>query len=481
MKRQLLFWLIFIIPIALLAQEQSNIPLEYLEQSFQKYDAMQKKIWANGELGFLETKSSAVLQEHLQHEGFEVESGVAGMPTAFVATYGSGYPVIAILAEFDALPGVSQDTVAQRAPIEPEGNGHACGHNVFGTGSVAGAVAIKQWLAASKHQGTIKVYGTPAEEGGGGKVYLVRDGFFKDVDVVLDWHPGARNSVDVANGYTAAQMIDYRFKGKAAHAAASPSKGRSALDAVEAMDYMVNMMREHVHYATRIHYVITEGGKAPNVVPEDAAVSYYVRHPSRKVLKELVAWVDQIAEAAAMGTQTTVKREIIAGFYEKLPNRTLAELVQKNLEKVGGVHYDTRERAFAEGMVEAMGVSKSALKRAELVQPLAEEVKLKTGGGSTDVGDVSWNVPTITFGTAAFIPGSPGHSWQNVASAGTTIGTKALINAAKVFVHTALDLYADPSIIDKATAEFETRRGKNFKYESLVGDRAPALDYRVDK
>ena len=480
MKRQVLYWLIYIMPISLLGQETDKVSIDYLDQSFELYDAMQKTIWKNGELGFLETKSSAILQDHLQEEGFKIEKGVAGMPTAFVATYGSGYPVIGILAEFDALPGVSQDTVPYRKPIEEEGNGHACGHNVFGTGSAAGAVAIKRWLAAGKHQGTIKVFGTPAEEGGGGKVYLVRDGFFKDVDVVLDWHPGARNSVDVANGFTAAQMIDYSFKGKAAHAAASPDKGRSALDAVEAMDNMVNMMREHVHYASRIHYVITDGGKAPNVVPEDAAVSYYIRHPNRKVLKDLVAWVDQIAEAAAMGTQTSMQRKIIAGFYEKLPNRTLAELVQKNLETVGGVHYNERERAFAEGIVKELGLQSSVLQRAEKVQPLAQERKLKTGGGSTDVGDVSWNVPTITFGTAAFIPGSPGHSWQNVASGGTTIGTKALINAAKVFVHTAIDLYTDPSIIEKATEEFESRRGADFKYEALVGDQAPALDYRVE-
>src|SRR5690606_25732372 len=340
------------------------------------------------------------------------------------------------------------------------------------------AVAIKEWLVKNKHQGTIKVYGSPAEEGGGGKVYLARDGFFDGVDVVLDWHPGNRNAVDVGNGFTAVQMVDYTFHGKAAHAAGNPAKGRSALDGVEAMNYMVNMLREHIHYASRIHYVITNGGDAPNVVPEVASVSYYVRHPNREVLKELVAWVDQASEGAALGTQTTVNREIIAGFYEKLPNRKLAELVQKNLEMVGGVHYDERERALAEGIVADLGLQPAVLDRVANVQPLADE-RPSTGGGSTDVGDVSWNVPTITFGTAAFVPGSSAHSWQWAATGGTTIGTKSLINAAKVFTLTAIDLYTNTTLIDEIKEEFESRRGVNFKYESLVGDRAPALNYRV--
>lgn len=478
MRKQILGLLIATIPLTLLGQEHADLPFKYLDRSFDTYDQIQKSIWSIPELGFLETESSSILQKHLKEEGFEVESGVAGMPTSFIATYGSGSPVIAISAEFDALPGLSQDTVPYRKPIEEGGNGHACGHNLLGTGAVAGAVAIKEWLVKNKHQGTIKVYGSPAEEGGGGKVYLARDGFFDGVDVVLDWHPGNRNAVDVGNGFTAVQMVDYTFHGKAAHAAGNPAKGRSALDGVEAMNYMVNMLREHIHYASRIHYVITNGGDAPNVVPEVASVSYYVRHPNREVLKELVAWVDQASEGAALGTQTTVNREIIAGFYEKLPNRKLAELVQKNLEMVGGVHYDERERALAEGIVADLGLQPAVLDRVANVQPLADE-RPSTGGGSTDVGDVSWNVPTITFGTAAFVPGSSAHSWQWAATGGTTIGTKSLINAAKVFTLTAIDLYTNTTLIDEIKEEFESRRGVNFKYESLVGDRAPALNYRV--
>ncbi len=480
MRKQTLWLAVIMMPLTLFAQKRTDLPLEYLDRSFHTYDQLQKQIWSIPELGFLETKSSNMLQNHLQEQGFKIETGVAGMPTAFIATYGSGSPVIGISAEFDALPGLSQDTVPYRKPVLEGGNGHACGHNLLGTGAVAGAVAIKEWLASTNRQGTLKVFGSPAEEGGGGKVYLARDGFYKGVDVVLDWHPSSRNAVDVGNGFTAVQMIDYTFHGKAAHAAGNPDKGRSALDGVESMNYMVNMLREHIHFASRIHYVITNGGEAPNVVPEVATVSYYIRHPKRDVLRELVAWVNQAAEGAALGTQTTVSKETIAGFYEKLPNRKLAELVHKNLEIVGGVHYDDRERAFAEQMAKELGVKPTVLEKVTAIQPLAAE-RASTGGGSTDVGDVSWNVPTITFGTAAFIPGSSAHSWHWAATGGTTIGTKSLINAAKVFALTAIDLYSDPTLIDEVKKEFETRRGADFKYESLVGDRLPPLDYRVKK
>ncbi|MDR1981921.1 MAG: amidohydrolase [Tannerellaceae bacterium] len=454
-----------------------NVSVEYLNNSFGTYDKLQKQIWSHPELGFLEVKSSALLQEHLKEKGFAVEADIAGMPTAFVATYGSGSPVIGILAEFDALPGLSQDTVPYRKPLTEGANGHACGHNVFGVGSVAGAVAISQWLDSHKQTGTIKVFGTPAEEGGGGKVYLVREGFFKGVDIVLDWHPATANGVSVGTG-TAIQMIDYTFRGIAAHAAGSPDKGRSALDGVEAFNYMVNLLREHVPFSSRFHYVIVNGGEAPNVVPDYAKVSYYIRSPKREVLKELVEWIGQAAEGAAKGTQTTVSSEIISGFYEKLYNRKLAELVQQQLHIVGGVHYDERERAFAEEIVKGLNGDPATLEQVVTIRPLAEE-RPSTGGGSSDVGDVSWNVPTVSFGTAVFVPGSAGHSWQNVAADGSTIGTKGLINAAKVFSLTAIELYTNPQLVQDAKKEFEEKRGKDFHYVPLLGDRAPALDYRL--
>lgn len=458
-------------------KELNNAAISYLNRSFGVYDRLQKSIWSNPELGFLETESSRKHQDHLREKGFAIESGVAGMPTAYVATYGHGSPVIAILAEFDALPGMSQDTVPYRKPLVEGGAGHACGHNVFGSASVAGAVAIKEWLAATGHEGTVKVYGTPAEEGGGGKVYMVRDGLFNGVDIVLDWHPATENSVKTGTG-TAIQMIDYTFRGIPAHAAGSPDKGRSALDGVEAFDYMVNLLREHVPTSSRIHYVITNGGEAPNVVPDYAKVSYYIRSPKRDILKGLTEWIGAAAQGAALGTQTTVEVEIIAGFYEHLYNRTLSEVLQNKLELVGGVEYDEGERTFAREIVKTLGQPESILDKALAIRPLQQEFTSE-GGGSSDVGDVSWNVPTASFGTAAFIPGSAGHSWQNAASAGTTIGTKSLINAAKVFALSAIELYTHPQLVERAKAEFEQRRGSNFKYEPLLGDRKPALDYRI--
>jgi aminobenzoyl-glutamate utilization protein B len=485
MKRIFLIISLTVLASALFAQADSenspldNVSVNYLDKSFSVYDKLQKTIWSDPELGFLETKSSALLQNHLKSNGFTVEAGVASMPTAFVASYGSGHPVIAVLAEFDALPGLSQDTVPYRKPLVEGGAGHGCGHNTFGVGAAAGAVAIKQWLSAGKHKGTIKVFGTPAEEGGGGKVYMVRDGLFKDVDIVLDWHPGTGNGVTTGTG-TAIQMVDYSFYGIATHAAGSPDKGRSALDGVESLNYMVNMLREHVPTSSRIHYVISNGGEAPNVVPDYARVSYYIRSPKREILKDLVEWIGQAAEGAALGTQTKVKSEIISGFYERLNNRKLSELVQRNLEIVGGVHYDARERAFAEEIAKGLNKDISALKEVESVKPLADE-KPSNGGGSSDVGDISWVVPTVSFNTATFVPGSAGHSWQNVAVGGTTIGTKSLINTAKVFSLSAIELYTNPQLVKEIKDEFEKRRGADFKYEPLLGDRKPALDYRVKK
>lgn len=484
MKKNCAFALTLLLATAsVIAQQQKknslpdNAAIRYLSGSFAVYDKLQKQIWSNPELGFLEVQSANALQSHLRENGFTVTSGVAGIPTAFVATYGEGSPVIGILAEYDALPGLSQDTVPFKKALVEGGSGHGCGHNTFGAGSVAGAVAIKQWLSENRSRGTIKLFGTPAEEGGGGKVFLVRDGVFNGVDVILDWHPGVANAVSVGSG-TAIQMIDYTFRGVAAHAAGNPDKGRSALDGVEAMNYMVNLLREHVPASSRIHYVIANGGEAPNVVPDYAKVSYYIRSPQRDILHSLVEWVGQAAEGAAKGTQTAVTADTVSGFYELLHNRRLAELVQQNLQRVGGVHYDERERTFALEIVKGLNLSDAILQSASSVAPLEEEAPLQ-GGTSTDVGDVSWNVPTVSFNAAVFIPGSAGHSWQNVASAGTTIGTKALLNAARVFALSAIDLYRNPKLVAEAKAEFEKRRGADFKYRALLGNRPPALDYRV--
>ena len=301
---------------------KNNVAIKYINEHFETYDKLQKAIWAEPELGFLETHSSELLKQHLRENGFTIEEGVAGMPTAYVATFGSGKPVIGFLSEFDALPGLSQDTVPYRKPLIENGSGHGCGHNTLGVASTAAAVSLSKWLTANHLSGTIKIYGSPAEEGGAGKVYLVREGLFDGVDAVLDWHPSSVNAVST-NGGTAMVMVDYKFYGKAAHAAGNPWKGRSALDAVEAFDYMVNLLREHVPTSSRIHYVIPDGGFAPNVVPEYARVSYYIRSPKRDILNTLTEWIDSAAVGAAKGTQTRVEKEIVAGTYERLHNKTL--------------------------------------------------------------------------------------------------------------------------------------------------------------
>ncbi len=447
-----------------------------LEGKTDHYSAIAQQIWNFHELGYQETKSSALLQEELTGAGFHIEKGVAKIPTAFIASYGHGKPIIGILAEFDALPGVSQAAVPVRQEVVKGGSGHACGHHLFGTGSTAAAIAIKDWLASSGKSGTIRLYGTPAEEGGAGKVYMVRSGLFDDVDAVLHWHPGDQNSAN-ATSSLANKSAKFRFYGIPSHAASSPENGRSALDAVEAMDYMVNMMREHIPMESRIHYVITHGGKAPNVVPEFAEVYYYVRHPDMEVDKELFERVVNAAKGAALGTDTRMEYEVIHGLYNLLPNETLSQLMYKNLQKVGGVHYTEEETAFAKKLETSLAKnSQKPLVSAGTVQPF--KVINRGHGGSTDVGDVSWKVPTAGMRAATWVPGTSAHSWQAVAAGGMSIGKKGMMVAAKTLTLTAIDLFNHPEICDKAKRELLEKRGTDFVYKPLLGDREPPLDYR---
>jgi len=441
------------------------------------YTDIMKKIWEYAEVGFKETKSTALLQDRLREEGFRVESGVAGMPTAFIASFGSGKPVIGILAEYDALPGISQEGVPEKKERPGSTAAHACGHHAFAAGSVEAAVAVKNWLKASGKPGTLRVYGCPAEEGGSGKVYLVRAGSFDDVDAALHWHSSDSNAT--TTGPSKANVsVKFRFRGIASHASASPHRGRSALDGVESMNYMVNMMREHILQDTRIHYVITRGGEAPNVVPAFAEVYYYVRHRDRRVVKDVFDRVCLAAKGAAMGTGTTVDWEIIGGVHDLLPNETLARLAQANLEKVGGFLYDASEKEFAATLGKSLpGGRAGALELARDVQPLRID-PMGEGGGSTDVGDVSYAVPTVGVRTATWVPGTPAHSWQAAACGATTICIKGRLVASKALALTAVDLFSQPSALAQAKVELQRRRGENFVYEPLLGDRPPALDYR---
>ena len=460
------------------ARAQTTKPevLARIDASRKTYEDIALKIWGYAEVGYHETKSSGLLQSQLQSEGFDVKAGVAEIPTAFIASYGSGHPVIAILGEFDALPGVSQEAVPERKERAGATAGHACGHHLFGTGSIEAAIAVKDWMKATGQKGTVRFYGTPAEEGGGGKVYMVRAGLFDDVDTVLHWHAGDRNMVRETSSL-ANKSAKFRFHGMPSHAAAAPERGRSALDGIESMDYMVNMMREHIPDSTRIHYVITHGGEAPNVVPEFAEAFYYVRSPSRVTDAEIFDRVVKAAEGAALGTGTKMDYEIIHGVYELLANETLCRVMQPNLELVGGVPYTPEERAFAEKIGHTLFGKPPAPEIAAMVEPF-DSHPLGSGGASTDVGDVSWTVPTVGLSTATWVPGTPAHSWQAVAAGGTTIGLKGMVVAAKTIALTAMDLFTHPELIAKAKAEFEQKRGPGFKYVPLVGDRKPPLDYR---
>jgi aminobenzoyl-glutamate utilization protein B len=448
--------------------------MKMLEGGYEQYKQIALQIWDHAELGYKEVKSTALLQQTLKNEGFTVEAGVADIPTAFVATYGSGQPVIGILAEYDALPGIAQQAVPEKKTIEGKAGGHACGHHLFGAASVAAGVSIKKLIEEKKLKGTIKVFGCPAEEGGSGKVYMVRAGLFNDVDVAIHWHPGAENGVTMTSAL-ANSSAKFRFYGLSAHAAGAPERGRSSLDAVESMNYMVNLMREHIPQETRIHYVITSGGKAPNVVPDFAEVYYYVRHPKRDQVKQIFERVVTAAKAAAMGTETKMDYEIIGGTHDLLLNRTLGEAMQKNLEKVGGVKYTEEEIQFAQKIQSSFTYKAPAISQADSIAPL--KIEMDAGGGSTDVGDVSYAVPTVGLSAATWVPGTPAHSWQAVACGGTAIGTKGMLVAAKTMALTAIDLFTDPTLIQKSKDEFLKVKG-DYKYEALLGNRKPALNYR---
>ncbi|PJB11285.1 MAG: amidohydrolase [Flavobacteriales bacterium CG_4_9_14_3_um_filter_40_17] len=470
-KINLLFVLLFSFWIGQ-AQKSTDKILNSLDQQTAFYGNIAFQIWNYAEMGYQEEKSVELLSKTLENEDFQVKMGVAGMPTAFVAEYGSGSPIIAIMGEFDALPGLSQKAFPEKISDGKEA-GHACGHHLFGTASTAAAISLKNWLKENNQKGTIRLYGTPAEEGGSGKVYLTRAGIFNDVDVVLHWHP---NSANVANPGTALanKSAKFRFYGVSAHAAAAPEKGRSSLDGVESMNYMVNMMREHIPSDARIHYVITNGGKAPNVVPDFAEVYYYARHPQRDEVIKIFDRIVKAAEGAALGTGTRVEYEMIGGTHELLPNLTLQEVVYKNLQKVGGYTYTEEEKIFAEKIAQSLGTALE-VKYVEGISPFNPNAK---PGGSTDVGDVSYNVPTVGFGTATWVPGTAAHSWQAVAAGGTSIGVKGMMVAAKTLTITGIELFQNPELIKKAKAEFEERRGKDFQYAPLLGDREPALNYR---
>lgn len=448
--------------------------MEDVDRRTDELRLVNKALWEFAEVGLEEKKSSALLVEKLREAGFDVRVGVAGMPTAFVASYGFGKPVIGLLAEYDALPDLSQKIQPTQEPVEEGRPGHGCGHSGLGTGALGAALAMKAAMQQHNLKGTLRLFGTPAEETTIGKVYMLLDGAFEDLDACLHWHPAAKN--EVWYGSTKALIsAKFTFTGVAAHASGNPESGRSALDGVELMNLGVNFMREHVKSDARMHYVITDGGGAPNVVPPHATVWYYVRADDHRDVERYYEWVTEIARGAAMMSRTKLQIAIDTDCHELIPNTPLSEAIQKNLERVPRPQFTAAEQEFARRIQETLAQSPAGFNVGfdDRVHPLNPGTEL--GKGSTDVGDISWFIPTGGLRAACFAAGSPGHCWQNVAAIGSTAGDKGIHYAARVLAATGLDLLEDPELLAAARADFQ-RRMKDRKYTTLIpkGQKVPS-------
>jgi aminobenzoyl-glutamate utilization protein B len=426
------------------------------------------QVWSFAETALLETKSSKVLADHAEKQGFKVERGVAGMPTAFVASFGEGRPVIAILGEFDALPGLSQKATTVKEPLESGAPGHGCGHNLFGPGSLGAATAIKELIQAGKLKGTIRFYGTPAEEAVGGKIYMARDGLFKDVDVCLAWHPADETLADTTSSQALVDFI-VEFHGKAAHAAHDPWNGRSAVDGLELFTHGLNMMREHVKPSVRMHYVIQEGGLVPNIVPEYAKLWCWVRDWKRTGVDDVFERVKKIAEGAALMAGVESKITVLGGDYEMLVNMTGAKVLNANLTWLGPIEYSKEEQDFARAIQRATGMAEKGLNGTP--KPLEGQ---EAEGGSTDVGDISWIIPTLHVSVTTAPQDTPWHAWPVVACGGMSIGHKGMIHAAKTLAATMVDLFEDPKIREAIQAEFKEQT-KGLVYKAYIPGGPPIL------
>ena len=435
--------------------------------------SLSDQVWAYAETALREHRSARLLADYAEKQGFRVERGIDGMPTAFVASYGSGRPVIAIMGEYDALPGLSQKAQSSKAPLVAGAPGHGCGHNLFGAASLGAALAIKEQIRAGALKGTILFYGTPAEEDIGGKTYMTRDGVFNDVDVMLAWHPGDETKADTDSSQA---MVDLgvEFHGRAAHAANDPWNGRSALDALELFTAGVNLMREHIKPTSRLHYVIADGGDVPNVVPEYAKVVLWARDWERAEVEGLLARIRKLAEGAAIMTETTSSVTVQAGSWEVLSNIAGAKLLDANLRWLGAVSYTDEEQAFAREIQRATGVPETGMDTS--IQPLEGQ---KPEGGSTDVGDVSWVVPTLTLTVATSPKAAPWHAWPVVATGGMSIGHKGLTLAAKVLAATMVDLYERPETLAAVRDEFKQKRG-DVVFKAYLPDGPPPVPKEGD-
>ncbi len=468
---------------------------EYIDQNAKTFCDVSDYIWENPELSLQEFKATARYCEELRKGGFTVAEGLCGIKTAFCGSWGSGHPIIGILGEFDALSGLSQVKGATHQEfIVPHGTGHGCGHNMLGAGSLAAAFAVKNYLETTGKPGTVIFFGCPGEEGGSGKAFMARENEWAKLDAAITWHPGDINMVHSGTNNSSIQVI-YRFKGIASHAASAPEDGRSALDAAELMNVGVQFLREHMSSECRVHYAfVDDGGISPNVVQPTAAVLYMVRANKVRDSIKLLARVDKIAEGAALMTETTMQRQFIDGTAELVPNYTLEKLMQQNLEDVPQPVYTKAERDFAAELkktyhTEALpGVlSDSSDEEKEWLEEKTQNgeralndfvVPLHSttafAAGSTDVGDVSWQTPTVQCYAVTFPSGAPGHSWQNVSCGGGSIGQKGMLYAAKVVADTAIDLFEQPEMLEKAKEEF-ARRSKGGYVCPIEKDAVPTV------
>ncbi len=447
----------------------------WLDERAERFIGMSDAIWREPQVALKESAACALQIADLRADGFRIQENVGGLPTAFVAEWGSGGPIIGFLGEYDALPNLSQENGPEQRPIVPQGPGHGCGHNLLGTACLASAVVLKDWLESTGQPGTVRYYGCPAEETITGKVFMARAGVYDDLDAAITWHPNWINSVSKGSSL-AVDNLKFRFRGRTAHAAAAPEQGRSALDAVELMNIGVNFMREHVIDPIRIHYVITNGGGAPNVVPDDAEVWYFVRAPRREQVEETTARVRKIAQGATLMTETEVEEIFLCGAYNTINNGYLGDLALAAMRELGPIEFTDEEQAFAARIVEGYpagtretGLASSHLPASLLAQPLNGEVhppsdEGRVMSGSTDVGDVSWITPTTMLGTATWALGIPAHSWGITATGAMSIGHKGMLYAAKAMAIVGYDLLTDPAHLERAKAEFrEATNGQPYK------------------
>lgn len=458
---------------ASLSAEPPATLLKAVEQRSDEGWKVARQIWNLAEPGYQESQSSALLADWLEREGFRVERGVAGMPTAFVASIGSGEPVIAILGEYDALPGLSQTDQPAQQSREGASYGHGCGHHLFGVASLMAAVAVGEQIKSGAVSGTVRYYGCPAEEGGSAKAFMVREGLFRDVSAALHWHPSSRNSAGDSSSL-ARIALKFRFQGKSAHASSSPEEGRSSLDAVELTAHASELLREHIPSEARIHHVITRGGHAPNVTPDDAEVYFYIRHPRASVVAPLAERLIKCAQGAALATETELEVIREGGIVEILPNTILSEAVMRHLQTQNTLHYSEAEVQFALKLQSTLGNPESL----EQIREISQRQNAALGRGSTDVGDVSWAVPTAGFTSACWVPGTPGHSWQAVASGGTTIGRQGMNMAARTLTLSMYELLTSPVTLNQAREEHRQRIAERRYTPLILPDQKPPLDYR---